>query len=75
MSKTYGSDDDVSRKLKISKSRLRAKLSADQPLPPRIQVPSSRVRLWDMDEVDEWLKSFEVREDKNGLGCIVMKKR
>jgi len=65
MSETYGDDDDVCALLRISKSRLRAKISANESLPPRIQIPESRVRLWRMSEVYNWLNKFETKDEAN----------
>ena len=63
MSEIYGNDDDICKVFGISKSRLRAKLSANEPLPPRIEIPESRVRLWRMSEVYNWINKFETKED------------
>ena len=54
----YYSDDEVARLLGITVGRLRNKLSAGSPLPPRIQPPGCRYRLWPCAEVHEWLAQF-----------------
>lgn len=56
----YYSDADVARLLGISLGRLRNKLVADNPLPPRIQPPGCRCRLWPQAAVHEWLEQFTV---------------
>ncbi len=56
----YYSDDDVARLLGVSLGRLRNKLSAGNPLPPRIQLPGCRHRLWSRQDVHDWLDQFTV---------------
>ena len=57
---TYYSDDEVADLLGISLGRLRNKLCAGNPLPPRIEPPGCRHRLWPCKAVHEWLKKFTV---------------
>lgn len=55
----YLKDKDVANLLGISLGRLRNKLVADDPLPPRICPPGCRYRLWPADAVYEWLQQFQ----------------
>ena len=57
---TYYVDVDIARLLGISLGRLRNKLSAGSPLPPRIQPPGCRNRLWPREAVHTWLNQFMV---------------
>ncbi len=54
----YYTDKEVAGLLGISLGRLRNKLSAGQPLPPRIQPPGCRNRLWSCEAVHDWLAQF-----------------
>ena len=56
----YYTDSDIAGLLGISLGRLRNKLSAGSPLPPRIQPPGCRSRLWPCNTVHEWLEQFTV---------------
>lgn len=56
----YYNDTDVARLLGISIGRLRNKLVAGNPLPPRIQPPGCRQRLWLRSAVHEWLEQFTI---------------
>ena len=56
----YYTDKEIAGLLGISLGRLRNKLSAGQPLPPRIQPPGCRNRLWCCEAVDDWLARFTV---------------
>ena len=57
---TYYVDADIAKLLGISLGRLRNKLSAGSPLPPRIQPPGCRNRLWPREAVHTWLNQFMV---------------
>ncbi len=57
----YFSDTEVAGLLGISLGRLRNKLCAGSPLPPRIQPPGCRNRLWPCKGVHEWLEQFTIR--------------
>lgn len=57
----YYTDSDIANLLGISLGRLRNKLSAGNPLPPRIQPPGCRNRLWPCQAVHEWLDQFTVK--------------
>ena len=56
----YYSDSEIARLLGISLGRLRNKLCAGSPLPPRIQPPGCRKRIWPRSAVHEWLAQFTV---------------
>jgi hypothetical protein len=56
----YYTDDEIARLLGISLGRLRNKLSAGHPLPPRIQPPGCRNRLWPSQAVHAWLEQFTI---------------
>ncbi len=56
----YYTDDEIAGLLGISIGRLRNKLCAGQPLPPRIQPPGCRNRLWPRHAVHEWLDQFTI---------------
>jgi hypothetical protein len=57
---TYYTDDEVADLLGISLGRLRNKLCAGNPLPPRIEPPGCRHRLWPCQAVHDWLEQFTV---------------
>ena len=54
----YYTDAEIARLLGISLGRLRNKLCAGSPLPPRIQPPGCRNRLWPCQAVHDWLEQF-----------------
>ena len=56
----YYEDAQVAALLGISVGLLRNKLTAGNPLPPRIQPPGSRHRLWPRQAVHAWLEQFLV---------------
>ena len=56
----YYTDTEIARLLGISLGRLRNKLCAGSPLPPRIQPPGCRTRLWPCQGVHDWLEQFTV---------------
>jgi len=64
---TYYNDDEVAHLLGISLGRLRNKLCAGNPLPPRIEPPGCRHRLWPCRAVHDWLKQFTI--------CVVDQQR
>jgi hypothetical protein len=55
---TYYTDQEMAQLLGISLGRLRNKLTAGSPLPPRIQPPRCRTRLWPREAVHAWLEQF-----------------
>ena len=58
----YYTDTEIAGLLGITLGRLRNKLCAGSPLPPRIQPPGCRNRLWPCQAVHEWLEQFTVTE-------------
>ena len=54
----YYTDKEVAGLLGISLGRLRNKLSAGNPLPPRIHPPGCRNRLWSCEAVHDWVAQF-----------------
>ena len=56
----YYTDSEIADLLGISVGRLRNKLCAGSPLPPRIQPPGCRNRLWPCQAVHEWLEQFTI---------------
>lgn len=56
----YYTDTEIANLLGISLGRLRNKLCAGSPLPPRIQPPGCRNRLWPCQAVHDWLEQFTV---------------
>ncbi len=56
----YFDDSEMAGLLGISLGRLRNKLSAGQPLPPRIQPPGCRNRLWPIEAAHDWLQQFTI---------------
>ena len=56
----YFNDRQLAQLLGITLGRLRNKISAGEPLPPRIELPGCRNRLWHIDTVHEWLKKHVV---------------
>ena len=64
---TYYTDQDIADLLGITLGRLRNKLTAGSPLPPRIQPPECRHRLWPREAVHAWLEQFVITtEDRLG---------
>jgi len=56
----YYTDTEIAGLLGISLGRLRNKISAGSPLPPRIQPPGCSNRLWPCQAVHDWLEQFTV---------------
>ena len=56
----YYTDTEIAGLLAITLGRLRNKLCAGSPLPPRIQPPGCRNRLWPCQAVHDWLEQFTV---------------
>ncbi len=59
LERTYYDDAEVAALLGVSVGRLRNKLSAGDPLPPRIKPGGCRRRIWPSIAVHEWLHQFE----------------
>lgn len=55
----YYSDADIAALLGISVGRLRNKICAGDPLPPRLQADGFRKRLWPRQAFHQWLEQFE----------------
>lgn len=64
----YYTDQEVAVLLGLSLGRLRTKLSAGHPLPPRIQVPTSRHRLWPRSAVHDWLAQYTIESTTSAPG-------
>lgn len=60
----YYTDEQIADLMGITLRRLRNKVHADQPLPPRIQPPGCRKRLWPIKEVHHWLEHYLVRYEE-----------
>ena len=56
----YYTDTEIAGMLGITLGRLRNKLCAGSPLPPRIQPPGCRNRLWPCQAVHDWLEQFTI---------------
>ena len=54
----YYDDADIAKLLGISVGRLRNKISAGEPLPPRVRPDGCHKRLWPRESVHEWLRQF-----------------
>ena len=59
----YYTDSEIAKLLNITVRRLRNKLNAGNPLPPRIKPPESRHRLWPKQAVHEWLTQYLEQDD------------
>ena len=56
----YYTDHEIADLLGISLGRLRNKLSGGHALPPRIQPPGCRNRLWPREAVHQWSEQFTI---------------
>jgi hypothetical protein len=68
--RAFYNDADVAALLDISIGRLRNKISAGDPLPPRLQADGFRKRLWPCQAFHEWLRQFEkaqINRQRDGL--------
>ena len=59
MTEQYYYDTEIAYLLDISLSRLSSKIYQSEPLPARIEIPGSRTRLWNKDDVHDWLDDIE----------------
>ena len=57
---SYYTDTEIAGLLGITLGRLRNKLCAGSPLPPRIQPRGCRNRLWPCQAVHDWLEQFTI---------------
>ena len=71
----YYMDKDVAQLLGITPGRLRNKLTAGDPLPPRIQPPGFRKRLWPRSAVHAWLDQFVVMGAEPPLHHSLLQRR
>jgi len=62
MAEQYYSDTEIATLLGISLSRLRSKIYQGEPLPARIEIPGSRTRLWNKEDVHSWLNQFKKQD-------------
>ena len=62
----YYTDANVAALLGVTVARLRNKVCAGDPLPPRIQPPGCRQRLWPRNEVHAWLDRYTVMTADTG---------
>jgi len=60
----YYNDEEMANLMGITVNRLRNKIHYEDPLPPRIETPGCRKRLWPVDGVHAWLENYIVRYDK-----------
>lgn len=56
----FYTDKELAELLQISLGALRNKISAGERLPPRIQVPGCKYRLWKKADVHAWLDRYTV---------------
>lgn len=63
----YYTDQDIAQLLGVSLGRLRNKLTEGSPLPPRIQPPGCRNRLWPREAVHVWLDQFLITSPDDRL--------
>ena len=78
MDKTYLTDTEAAKKLGISLSRLRGRIHEGTALPPRIEVPNSRIRLWDLEDIQNWLdqhKKVNHHPNSSSFAKSMIKKR
>ena len=71
----YYTDEEIANLMGITLNRLRNKIHYEDPLPPRIETPSSRHRLWPVDEVHAWFENHIVRYDKDKFSKGMKKTR
>lgn len=64
----YFTDAQLAALLGISVVRLRNKVSAQEPLPPYIQPPGCRKRLWNREQVNDWLSRFTIVREGSQRG-------
>ena len=65
-------DVEVANLFGISIKALRNKLSSGDMLPPRIQPPGCKTRLWPRNDVYDWLKKYTISSsDSHSIRRIV----
>ena len=62
MNNHYYNDTEIAELLGISVSRLRGKIYSGEPLPPRIEIPGSRIRIWNREDVHRWINQFQKQD-------------
>lgn len=72
---TYYTDQEMAQLLGISLGRLRNKLTAGSPLPPRIQPPGCRTRPWPGEAVHAWLEQFLLTDSADRQAQQVLGRR
>lgn len=63
LQQNYYIDQQVAELLGVSLPRLRNKISGNENLPPRIEPPGCRHRLWPCEGVHEWLNRYIICND------------
>lgn len=58
----YYDDADLAKLLGISVGRLRNKISAGDPLPPRVRPQGCYKRLWPRQSVHDWLEKYREQD-------------
>jgi len=71
----YYTDTEIAGLLGISLGRLRNKLCAGSPLPPRIQPPGCRNRLWPCQAVHDWLEQFTITVSDSAVQVTKSRRR
>ena len=71
----YYTDTEIAGLLGISLGRLRNKLCAGSPLPPRIQPPDCRNRLWPCQAVHDWLEQFTITVSDSAVQVTESRRR
>jgi len=63
-SEDFFTDVEFAALIGITVCALRNKISAGHPLPPRVQIPGCRKRLWPRRSVIQWLEKFIIDESR-----------
>ena len=71
----YYTDTEIAGLLGITLGRLRNKLCAGSPLPPRIQPPGCRNRLWPCQAVHDWLEQFTITVSDSAVQVTESRRR
>lgn len=66
----YYEDHEIAALLGITVGRLRNKICACDPLPPRLELPGVRHRIWPKAEVHMWLTQFNVERNIQRSGSL-----
>ena len=65
MKTKYLTDAELAALLGISVGRLRNKIVNGDALPPRLQIPGAKNRLWPLDAVETWLQQFVIKSENS----------